>query len=137
MAAPAPAPAVPDDIARRSISVRSEAAMDDAWTAHADWIHAVRLAIDGRWERELEQTLLWRDLVQPTYSTGLDVAVDPSGAVREVALARSSGVTALDEAVVRAARAASPLPAPPPEVAAGKATVALPPLTFSVDVSGP
>ena len=121
VAAPAPSPGVPAGVARQAISVHSQAA-----EPHDAWVDEVRLAVASRWEQELEQTLMFTRLSRPEYTTRVAVVLEPDGALASVTVTESSGVTALDEAVVRAARAAGPLPAPPEGVAA------LPELSFTV-----
>ena len=133
MYAPAPAPRVDEDVRRHTISTRSQAAEDPAWLAHADWVEVVRRAVDSRWEQELEQTVLWARLSSPVYVTRVAVVLDGAGGVSSVGIVAPSGVSALDEAVVRAVHGAAPLTPPPAGVADAAGLVRLPELAFSVE----
>ncbi len=53
-------------------------------------------------------------------------AIDPGGAVLSVSVAGSSGDPALDEAAIDMVRRASPVPAPPPEIAKPRMSLTVP-----------
>lgn len=94
----------------------------DAWQAGAAWTGEARALINTAWNQRLAAV---DDLVLEArpYVTIVRVAVDAEGVPVEVLVTRSSGVDALDQAVVDAVLATR-LPAPPPDAVLGGRYVA-------------
>lgn len=108
--------------ALRDVEEGPQTLLNTVMWKHAGFMNRIRDQIYGRWTRNVDAELSLRDPTLTIYLgreryTILLVAMDEGGAVKNIQVARSSGVDFLDRAAVDAFYAAQPFPAPPAQLA--------------------
>jgi len=102
---------------------------------YAGYLKRIRRLVNYYWQQNLDNLSSSASLSRPRYSTAVEVVLNAEGALELIEVTKEAGVPELDDAVVRAFRAAGPFDNPPEGLIEKDGRVYLPVMEFTVELT--
>lgn len=99
---------------------------------YASYLNRIRRLVNFYWQQNIDNLPSSVRLLKSGYTTGVEAVLDGNGVLEMVEVVHPSGVSELDNCVVRAFRVAGPFPNPPEGLIEKDGRVYLPSMSFTV-----
>jgi TonB family protein len=121
-----------NDLLREKLGDR--VALNTVAVPYAAYVNRIKRLVSFYADQNLKNLPRGTRVTKPSYEIVNFVVLDGQGALESIEVRRSSGIPAMDQAIVDAFRAAGPFPNPPPQLVAPDGKVYLPTFGWQIDI---